>query len=271
MDVVHETHAVCGKAGDKDLTLEYMFRRDLVDRVKPVVAVIPGGGWLHGGMKSVAESAWVAPYLDAGLMFVGLRYRPITEAPFPACRDDIRAALDWLIANADELKIDLDSIAIDGGSAGGHLAALTAALEAKHNHPHPTRAVILRGSPMDIAIWYEQMKDDETPNDCVRKLLGGTPQEKPDLCREATPLTHVSPGMPPFLVLHGDKDVAVPLSQSEALEKRLKEVGGEVTRVIVRNGLHSLAPADDTGSSPTPEEILQMKVQFLRQHLPAMS
>ena len=125
---------------------------------------------------------------------------------------------------------------------------------------------------MDIALWYDQMSNEnETVDGCVRKLLGGTPQEKPDLCREATPLAHISPGMPPFLIFHGDKDVAVPLSQSEALETRLKEVGGEVTRIVVRNGLHSLAPADDTGSSPTLEEILQMKVQFLRQRLPAMS
>ena len=271
MDVVHETHAICGKAGDHDLTLEYMFRRDLADRIKPVIAAIPGGGWLHGGMESVGDPVDVAPYLDAGLMFVGLRYRPITEAPFPACRDDIRTALNWLVANADELNIHRDGIAIDGGSAGGHLAALTAALEAKHNHPHPVRAVILRGAPMDIALWYEQFNENETVDGCVRKLLGGTPQEKPDLCRQATPLTHISPGMPPFLIFHGDKDVAVPLSQSEALEKRLKQVGGEVTRIIVRNGLHGLTPADDTGSSPTPAEIFQMKVRFLRQHLPALT
>ena len=270
MDVVHETHAVCGKAGDRDLTLEYMCRSDLADRVKPVVAAIPGGGWLHGGLGSVFEPVHVAHYLDAGFMFVGLRHRPITQAPFPACRDDIRAALDWLIANADELRIHRDGIAIDGGSAGGHLATLTAALEAEHHRPHPVRAVILRGPPMDIALWYEQMGDNQVHDSCVRKLLGGTPQEKPDLCREATPLTHISPGMPPFLIFHGDKDVAVPLSQTEDLAQRLREVGGEVTRIVVRNGLHALTPADDTGQTPTPEEIRQMKVAFLRKHLPAV-
>ena len=270
MDAMHETHAVCGKAGDKDLTVEYMCRSDLADRVKPAVGFIPGGGWLHGGLQSVHRPEDMAPFLDAGLMVVCLRHRPITEAPFPACRDDIRTALDWLIANAERLHIDPDAIALDGGSAGGHLAALTAALATKHNHPHPVPAVILRGPPIDIGPWFDQIYDTEVLNGCVRKLLGGTPQERPDLCREATPLTHISPGMPPFLIFHGDKDVAVPLSQSKLLQERLEQVGGEVTRIIVRNGLHGLTPADETGSSPTVEEITRMKLAFLRRHLPGM-
>jgi acetyl esterase/lipase len=262
--VIHETHVVCGKSGDQDLTLEYMFNGELADRRKPVVATIPGGGWLHGGMKSVADPANVAPYLDAGFMVVGLRYRPITEAPFPACRDDIRTALDWLIAEADTLGIRRDAIALDGGSAGGHLATLTAALEAKHRHPNPVRAVILRGPPMDIARWFVEIHDNEVLNRCVRLLLSGTPDEKPDVCRDATPLTHISPGMPPFLIFHGEKDTAVPLTQTLALAERLKQAGVSVKRVVVQNGTHGLGPADDTGSSPNPEEIFQMKVEFLK-------
>ena len=269
MGVVHETHAVCGKAGDHDLTLEYTCRRELADRVKSVVVSIPGGGWLHGGMESVTSSVDAAPYIDAGWMFVGLRHRPITEAPFPACRDDIRTALDWLIANADELRIDLEAIALDGRSAGGHLATLTAALEAKDNHPHPARAVVIHCPPMDIATWHEQTKDIEILDGCVRGLLGGTPQEKPELCREASPLAHVSPGMPPFLIFHGDKDEYVPLSQTETLEKRLKQVGTEVTRIVVRNGPHDLIAVGNAGQTPTRQEIFDMKMTFLRHHLSA--
>ena len=269
MNVVHETHVVCGKAGDHDLTLEYMFRRDRSDRVKPVVVSIPGGGWLHGGMESVTDPVDAAPYLDAGWMFVGLRHRPITEAPFPACRDDIRTALDWLIANADELRIDSEAIALDGRSAGGHLATLTAALEAKLGHPHPVCAVVIHCPPMDIATWHEQVKDIEILDGCVRGLLGGTPQEKPDICRQASPLAHVSPGMPPFLIFHGDKDEYVPLSQTETLETRLRRLGSQVTRIVVRNGPHDLIAVDNLDQTPTPQEIFEMKMAFLRQNLSA--
>ncbi len=74
--------------------------------------------------------------------------------------------------------------------------------------------------------------------------------------------------MPPFLIFHGEKDVAVPLTQSEALANRLRQADIEVNRVIVRNGNHGLGAADDSGSSPTLDEIQQMKVAFLRRHLP---
>ena len=267
MDIHHEPHAVCGRAGNRELTLEYMFRRADAEKIKPVLAFIPGGGWLHGGMESVADPADMAPFLRLGLMVACLRHRPITEAPFPACRDDIRTALDWLIAHAGELRLDPDRIALDGGSAGGHLATLTAALEARQHRPHPVQAVILRGPPMDLGPWFEQIRDSEVLDGCVRKLLGGTPREKPELCREATPLTHIAPGMPPFLIFHGDRDTAVPPSQTEALEKSLRRVGGDVTRIVVRNGTHGLGPADDGESSPTLDEILDLKLAFLRRHL----
>ncbi len=270
MDIFHEPHLICGKAGDRDLTLEYLCRQDFVNRPKPVVGIIPGGGWLHGGMKSVANPVDVLPYLDAGLMVVCLRYRPVTEAPFPACRDDIRTALDWLRTNTSRLKIMADQMALDGGSAGGHLAALTAALETERQPADSIRAVIIRGAPSDLAKWFTEIHDNELLNGCVRKLLGGTPQEKPEICREASPATHVGPGMPPFLIFHGEKDTAVPLSQTELLERRLRESGVSVERIIVRNGAHGLNPNDETGSSPTLVEIFAMKVAFLRRHLRGM-
>ena len=270
MKVMHETHAVCGSAGARELTLEYLCRYDLVHRIKPVVAIIPGGGWMSGGMESVTSPLDVAPYLDAGFMVAGLRYQPITQEPFPACRDDLRTALDWLITNADDLCIRRDAIALDGGSAGGHLATLTAALEAKLRHPHPVKAVILRGPPVDIGVWFEEIQQDEELSRCVRLLLGGTPQERPELCRVASPITHIDPNMPPFLIFHGEKDTAVPLSQSELLAGCLEKVGIEVTRIIVENGTHGLDSSDERGASPTLEEIFGMKVTFLRQHLPGV-
>ncbi len=278
MDVLHVPHQICGRAGTADLTLEYMYLRKFADRPKPVVAGIPGGGWLHGGMKSVANPEDAADLLNAGLICVSIRHRPITEAPFPACRDDVRTALDWIIEYADDITADRDAIALDGGSAGGHLATLTAALEAKHNAPHPVRAVILRGPPMDIARWFIQIADNDVLTGCVRKLLGGTPDEKPDLCKQATPLTHIGPGMPPFLIFHGEKDVAVPLWHTEQLAEKLQAAApgapgtpaAPVTRIVVENGTHGLGPNDERGSNPTPEQIAQMKLDFLAEHLPGL-
>ncbi len=265
--MVHEKHVVCGRAGNRDLSLEYFYRDEYAERPKAVVAVIPGGGWLHGGMDSVHNPTDWDFYLGAGMMVVGVRHRPITEAPYPACRDDVRTALDWLRTNADCLGIRRESIFLDGGSAGAHLAALTAGLESQRGQRDPVRAVVLRAPPVDIRSWYREICDIEILNDCVHKLLGGAPEDKPEVCRDASPISHVTPGMPPFLIFHGEKDMAVPLDQSESLVAALTAVGVEATLVVVRNADHGLGPVDEKGSSPTQQGIAQMKVEFLRRFL----
>jgi acetyl esterase/lipase len=69
-------------------------------------------------------------------------------------------------------------------------------------------------------------------------LLGTADEERPSpgaRARAASPLTHVSKDDPPFLILHGDRDVLVPLEQSERLEKALKGAGVEA-RLLVLGG-----------------------------------
>ena len=274
MDLIHEPQVVCGKSGAKDLHIEYIYHRKFEGHTRPVICKIRGGGWMHGGMDEMVPTA-IEPdsepgrYLRSGIMLANLRHIPVMEAPFPANRDDINTGLDWLYANCDRLNIRKDGIAIDGGSSGAHLATLVAALRAKGPY-EPLRAIILRAPPIDIASWFTQMHDNRIFNKCVRMLLGGTPQEKPDVCREATPLTHINPAMPPFLIFHGDKDEAVPPVHTALLEDALKKKGVPVTRVVVENGGHDLGPADGATSSPTLQEISDMKFAFLKKHMPGI-
>ena len=262
--MIHETHVPCGVAGSRALTLEYFYREEFAEHPKPVVAVIPGGGWRHGGMKSVHNPHDWDPYLSEGMMVAGIRYRPVTEEPFPACLNDVFTALGWLRANADNLGIRRNALFVDGGSAGAHLATLAAALETAKKQQYPVKGVVLRAGPVDIARWYRDTYSNELLRDCTHKLLGGSPEEKPSLCREASPLSHIVQGMPPFLIFHGEQDEAVPLSQSEALEAALRKVGVSVRRIVVKNANHGLAPIDERGSSPNLQEIFQMKVVFFQ-------
>ena len=272
MDLVHKPQVVCGKSGDKYLHIEYIYSREFENHQKPVLCTIRGGGWMHGGMdemdpSTIEPNSDLGRYLNSGMMIANLRHKPVMEAPFPANRDDINTGLDWLYANCGRLNIRKDGIAIDGGSSGGHLATMVAALRATGPYK-PLRAIILRAPPMDIASWFDQIYDSEVLNKCVRMLLGGTPQEKPDVCREATPLTHINPDMPPFLIFHGEKDDAVPPVQTKLLEDALNKVGVPVTRAVVKNGNHGLGPVDGATSSPTLQEISDMKFTFLKRHLP---
>jgi dipeptidyl aminopeptidase/acylaminoacyl peptidase len=82
---------------------------------------------------------------------------------------------------------------------------------------------------------------------------------------EASPISHVTPDDPPFLLIHGDRDELVPVEQSQLMYDRLIQENVPAQLVIVQNASHSFtAPG---GTTPTLVEINQMILQFLALHL----
>ena len=69
--------------------------------------------------------------------------------------------------------------------------------------------------------------------------MQGTPEERPNAYRAASPITYVRAGAPPVLTLHGDKDRNVWIEQSEALERKMKEVGAHHEFVVIPGADHA--------------------------------
>jgi acetyl esterase/lipase len=102
--------------------------------------------WIHGGGYIVGSpqlEAFGTARLarDLGIVAVSPDYRLAPEHPFPAALDDCMATLRWMRANADELGIDADRIAVMGASAGGGLCAAVA--QRSHDEGIPLRAQVL--------------------------------------------------------------------------------------------------------------------------------
>ena len=102
----------------------------------PVIVYLPQGAkqplpallWIHGGgyvIGSAAEDdASVRALVDQiGCAAVSVDYRLAPETVAPGSVEDCYAALKWLHANAAELGVDPNRIAIGGASAGGGMAA----------------------------------------------------------------------------------------------------------------------------------------------------
>ncbi|MCU1388776.1 MAG: Esterase [Ilumatobacteraceae bacterium] len=91
----------------------------------PAVLYIHGGGFFMGTLDSEhAGPATMATTL--GIVVVSVDYRLAPEHPYPAGLDDCFAALDWMHRSAEALQLDTTRIAVNGGSAGGGLAAAVA-------------------------------------------------------------------------------------------------------------------------------------------------
>ena len=99
----------------------------------PAVLFFHGGGWVLGDLD-IYDALCRMLANESGARVLSVEYRLAPEHPFPAGLDDCIAALKWAVANAAELGIDANRIAVAGDSAGGNLAA-AATLVCKKSGP----------------------------------------------------------------------------------------------------------------------------------------
>ena len=68
----------------------------------------------------------------------------------------------------------------------------------------------------------------------------GAYQENKDKAAKASPTTYITRGMPPFLIMHGDHDLEVPIRQSEIFAEALNKVGADVTFIPIKGAGHGI-------------------------------
>ena len=111
--------------------------------------------------------------------------------------------------------------------------------------------------PTDFRAATERSND---PKSVVAQLLGGPPGKEKEKAALASPLAHVHKDCPPFLIMHGDKDQAVPLAASEKLADALKKVNVPVTLIKLEGAGHG-------GPAFTNEESRKRIEEFFTRHL----
>jgi acetyl esterase/lipase len=229
----------------------------------PLVVWIHGGAWMGGDRRHLPETLRPDQLFEAcvaaGLAVATIDYRHALEAPFPAQLHDAKAAVRYLRAHADVLGVDATRIGVAGESAGGHLAALLA-LTAHRGDLEGSQGVTGASSAVGVAVdWYgvadlSTMPRTTAPPHIADKLPPefATPPED-FLLRgadaatraDASPITHVTPQAPPFLLVHGTADWLVPFAQSELLAAALREAGVTVQLETVDGAGHIWEGSDD--------------------------
>jgi acetyl esterase len=125
---------VPGFDGGPDVAVRVYRPTDSTDAV-PGILYIHGGGFATGSIDS-EHSLSAALARELGVVVVSVEYRLAPEHPFPAGIEDCYSVLVWMHGHAGELGIDLERLAINGGSAGGGLAAGLALLARDREGPH---------------------------------------------------------------------------------------------------------------------------------------
>ena len=194
-----------------------------------------------------------------GHTVMDVSYRLCPEVDIYDMIADVKRAIVWMKANADRYGVKPEKIVLGGGSAGGHLSLLAGYT---HGHPELTPedlksadlsvcgAVSYYG-PTDLIAMYQHTNQEQfvgqppvpigknldyTKNmrDAGRLdiLLGGHPQDAPDIYQLVSPVTHVHPGCPPTLLIQGNHDVVNPVGAVCALHTKLVESGVPAINVV---------------------------------------
>jgi acetyl esterase/lipase len=198
----------------------------------PLVVYVYGGGWQHGNPD---QGLWaIAGLALRGYVAAAIDYRLSHEAAWPAQIEDCKCCIRYLRAHADEYGLDRDRVGAVGPSAGGHLAAMlgTSAhrpeLEGDGGWPEQrsdVQAVVDWSGPVDLLHMATYQGTTHSRETWVARMLGGPVATEPKTVRSASPLTYITPAAPPFLVIHGDRDLVVPPNQSQILDAALRAAG----------------------------------------------
>lgn len=211
----------------------------------PLIMYIHGGGWTGGHTRhsgALADFPKVLAALAAeGFTVASLEYRLSGEAKFPAQLQDADAALRFLKAHAADYEIDPARVGLWGGSAGGHLAALTA-LACRETALDPASAS--DGCVQAAVTWYgvydfAGMTATPDGNAAGARLLGCDRVCPADRIRAVSPVTYIDAKDPPFLLIHGDEDKTVPVAQSHLGEAALRKAGVPVEAIYIPGVDHS--------------------------------
>jgi|GEM_PF-709788 len=212
----------------------------------PLVVCIHGGGWRQGSRTEYAE--FQSTMAGKGIATVSVQYRLAPAAKFPAQSQDLRNALNFVLADNARFRVDPKRVIWMGGSAGGHLASL-AGFE-KHD-AFETRLIVNVAGPTDLRTFRSLPSGDEVlkkyvtrnSSELLEDLLG-TADRSAEIYREASPVEHIRPSGPRVLTLHSEKDDMVPIEQAETLHAKLRAAGVSEKLFRVKSGGHDLATWD---------------------------
>jgi acetyl esterase/lipase len=241
----------------------YLPQKPAAEGPLPLVVYVHGGGWLGGDKRA---GATLLPLVQSGEYAVAsVGYRLTPEAIWPAQIHDCKAAIRWLRANAGKHGIDPARIGVAGSSAGGHLVTLlgtTAGVEDLEGtlgpHGDADSRVVCVVNQFGPSDFQDISGANEAAKGMLAKLLGGRPEEVPEVARAASPLAHVTRDDAPIICIHGTKDALVPYSQSTRLDAACAQAGVECLVLTIPDGGH--------GGFRNPEVQVRTK-QFLDKYL----
>ena len=232
----------------------------------PCVVIVHGGAWRSGDKSQLRGYGILLG--RAGYVCIAPEYRLVGEAPWPAQIQDVKAAIRWARASAGELGIDPDRLAIEGNSAGAHLALVAGGtpnlpeFEGEGGNAGVSTAVAAVAAIYPPTIFVDPTTERSKGALPLLALIddGGDAEA----ARLASPVHHITPGFPPTLLVHGTSDTTVPVSASVRMYEELVAAGVPADLHLYAEQPHAFDAQPSFGRQVAAEMLL-----FLDRYVPA--
>jgi acetyl esterase/lipase len=192
-----------------------------------------------------------------------LRYRHGPRYHYPTTLQDAQRALRIIRARAQEFRVDPARIGVFGGSAGGHLAALTATMydsKLLPEAPYVADATDGMGAKPAFALLLYPVIDLSDDTVTHRGSRTNLTQDNPALYDLLSPQKHVTRDTPPAFIVHGTNDRLVPVKNSLLFYEAYLKAGVSVEMHILENGPHGFG----MGTNLNDETVKEWPDQALR-------
>lgn len=234
----------------------------------PLIIYIQGSAWRKQNLGM--EVGQLSRMAEKGYIIAIVEYRSSDIVIFPAQIKDTKTAIRYMLKNSEKYGVDKNKVVVWGDSSGGRTAAMVGAtLNKKEYNDEDSKldikAIIAFYGPTDISKmnFEPSIQDHISPSSPEGELIGKVNVlENLEKVYPTVVMNRISKEkyLPPFLIIHGNKDRLVPFGQSILLYDKLKEENKIVE-------FYQLDGADHGGAPFWQEDILDIVDKFIKENL----
>ena len=239
---------------------------------RPLFVWICGGGFAT--MERSAYIPWLTYFAKRGYIAASIEYRLSNSAHFPAQIEDVKKAIRFLRAHADEYGIDPDRVAVGGESAGGNLASMVGVTndiaafdvgEYPEQSSHVSAVVNFYGPAVLVKEPGKRSMDgiplpDTAGYSRTIQLLGFDPEAEPERAAKTAAQYYINENTVPFFLAHGTGDTLVDISGSDEFYRKLSQNHVPVEYYRIQGAAHM-------GMEFYQDEMSQRVLEFLNKTL----
>jgi acetyl esterase/lipase len=264
---VHRTRNVeFARVGGQRLKLDVIEPAHRDEGLRPAVVQVHGGAWVAGSkneqglplLRLLAANGWVG---------FTVNYRLSPAATWPEHLEDVKRSIAWVREHAVEYDVDPDFVAVTGGSAGGHLAAMVGLTggDTRFQPGFEEADCSVQAAVPFYGVFDFTNEDGAFPPEFHRWLLEPFVMkdfyaDRPDRFRDASPVHHLRTDAPPFLVVHGTNDTLAPVSDARRFVSALAD---RSEAAVLYAELPGAQHAFDVFSSPRTNRVVRGVHRFL--------